>query len=460
MPSYQVFADEAREIDALFRDYSGTRSPGASVIVIKDGQVIFKKAYGWANIEDKVPATTQTNYDLGSVTKQFTAMAIMILAERKKLNYDDSITKFFPDFPAYGKAITVRHLLNHTSGLIDYKEITPPDTKTPLSDKDVLELLKKQNRTYFPPSSKYRYSNSGYDVLSLIVEKASGSSFPEFLKTNIFEPLRMSNTRFYAPDDFSDRNRSIGYDFKSNSFERAKPGLFAYILGDGCLYSSVEDLYKWDKALYTTRLVSTETLKQAFTPAILTDSLDTGYGFGWFVTKRNGLTDIWHSGGGFGSTTYIHRLPEKKLTVIVLTNRSSQGDLREITNQIVDLYLADDKTSAVRAELLRLHREYNEAMSRGDRKTLDRLIAEDFIRTQVDGANNKSEMQIESSSDDVSFTEDFLKVRLYENTAVITGRVNVQFKDETFRVRFTEVWHKRQKGWQIVSSQLTPMQTQ
>ncbi len=179
-----------------------------------------------------------------------------------------------------------------------------------------------------------------------------------------------------------------------------------------------------------------------------------------FVTKRNGFTDIWHSGGGTGSSTYIHRLPEKKLTVIVLTNRYPANDLGEITGQIVDLYLTDGKTSAVREELLRLHREYNDAISRGDRKTLDRLIAEDFVRTTVAGVNNKSEMQIESSSDDVSFTEDFLKVRLYENTAVITGRVNVQFKDETFRVRFTEVWHKRQKGWQIVSSQLTTIQSQ
>jgi hypothetical protein len=125
----------------------------------------------------------------------------------------------------------------------------------------------------------------------------------------------------------------------------------------------------------------------------------------------------------------------------------------------VDLYLTDGKTSAVRAELLRLHREYNDALSRGDRKTLDRLIAEDFIRTPF-GVNNKSEMPIEPSSDEESVTEDFLKVRLYENTAVITGRINAKFKDETFRVRFTEVWFKRQKGWQIVSSQLTPTPTQ
>jgi hypothetical protein len=123
----------------------------------------------------------------------------------------------------------------------------------------------------------------------------------------------MNDTRFYEPNDFSDRRRSVGYEAKSNGFERATPGVTAYTLGDGSIYSSVEDLYKWDKALYTTRLVSAETLKLAFMPAIQTDTLYGGYGFGWSVTKRNGFTDLWHRGGGFGSTTYIHRLPEKTI---------------------------------------------------------------------------------------------------------------------------------------------------
>ncbi len=461
MPSYQVFADEASKIDALFRDYSGAQSPGASVIVIKDGQIVFKKAYGWANIEDKVPATTRTNYEIASMTKQFTAMAVMMLNESKKLNYDDPITKFFPDFPAYGKSITVRNLLNHTSGILDYNEITPPEVKTFLFDKDVFELLKKQDHTSFPPGSKYSYSNSGYVVLSLIIEKVSGISYPEFLNKNIFEPLQMSKTRFYEPDDYSDRNRSIGYSFKSKGFERATPiNLTPYTIGDGYLYSSVEDMYKWDQALYTTRLVSSETMKQAFTPAIETDTLDTGYGFGWFISKRNGLTDIRHSGGNFGSSSYIHRFPEKKLTVIVLTNRYQASNLGEITNQIADLYLADGKTSPVKEELMRLHREYIDAILRGDRKALDRLIAEDFVMATADQVSNRSEMQIRSSRPGVPFTEDFVKVHLYENTAVITGRLDVRRKENVFQTRFTEVWLKQQKAWQIVSVQVSPIEAQ
>lgn len=460
MPSYQVFADEAQEIDALFRDYSGAHSPGASVMVIKDGQIVFKKAYGWANIEDKVPATTQTNYDIASMTKQFTAMAVMMLAEHKKLNYDDPITKFFPDFPAYGKSITVRNLLNHTSGILDYKEITPPEAKTFLFDKDVFELLRKQDHTYFPPGSNFRYSDAGYVVLSFIIENVSGISYPEFLNKNIFEPLQMSNTRFYEPNDYSDRKRSIGYSVQSKGFGRATPiNLTPYTIGDGYLYSSVEDIYKWDKALYTTQLVSSATLKQAFTPAILTDSLDTGYGFGWFISKRNGLTDIRHSGGNFGSTSYIHRFPEKKLTVIVLINRYQASNIEEIANQIADLYLADGKPSAVKEELMRLHREYIDAIARGDRKILDRLIAEDFVITSAGGVNTRSEMQIRSPSTDVLFTDDFVNIHLYKNTAVITGRLNVQRKGNIFQTRFTEVWLRDQKAWQIVSTHLSPIQS-
>src|SRR6185503_3685881 len=169
--------------------YSAPGAPGASVIVIKDGKVLFKKAYGLANLEKKVAATTSTNYRLASVTKQFTAMAIMILAERQKLSYEDRLSDFFPGFPAYGKQITVRHLLNHTSGLLAYEDVMPDSTTVPLTDNDVLRLMEQQDHTNFPPGSEFRYSNSGYVLLGLIVEKASGISFPDFLRKNIFRPL-------------------------------------------------------------------------------------------------------------------------------------------------------------------------------------------------------------------------------------------------------------------------------
>lgn len=328
------------KIDALFHEYDLPNVAGASVLVIKDGKVLFKKAFGLANLEDKTSSNTNTNYRLASMTKQFTAMAIMILAERKKLSYDDPITKFFPDFPAYGKQITVRHLLNHTSGLIEYSEVIPGGTTTPLTDRDVLNLMKKQDRTYFPPGSQFRYSNSGYTLLGLIVEGASGISFPEYLRKNIFKPLGMDNTKFYQREDFTDHKRAYGYTQKESGFERTDQSLTSSTLGDGSVYSSVEDLFKWEQALFTTRLVSAETLKRAFKVGATTDDPKLGYGFGWFIGEYRGLNTIYHGGNTIGFTSVIRRFPEQKFAVIVLTNRNA-ASLAEIVNKVEDLYLFD-----------------------------------------------------------------------------------------------------------------------
>lgn len=325
------------KIDALFREYDRPGVPGASVIVIKDGKVLYQKAYGLANLEDKISSTTRTNYRLASMTKQFTAMAIMILAERKKLSYDNRLTDFFPDFPEYGKSITVRHLLNHTSGLIAYEDLIPKGTTIPLADKDVLHYMKQQDRTNFLPGSQYRYSNSAYVLLGIIVDKVSGTSLPEFLRKNIFEPLGMDQTIFYQRDDHGDRHRAYGYTIQGDAFVRTDQSLTSSTLGDGTVYSSVDDLYKWDQALYTTRLVSAETLKQAFTPGVSVDE-NTGYGFGWFIENKRGKKMIWHSGNTIGFTLVIQRFPDEKFTLIVLTNRND-AQLSEIVDKIEELYL-------------------------------------------------------------------------------------------------------------------------
>lgn len=329
--------DKAARMNALFREYDRPDVPGASVIVIRGGKVLFKKAYGSANLEDKIPSTTSTNYRLASVTKQFTAMALMILAEQEKLSYDNHLTDFFPDFPDYGKAITMRHLLNHTSGLIAYEDVIPPGTTTPLTDQDVLQFMKQQDHTYFAPGSEFRYSNTGYVLLGLIVEKASGNSFPDFLRKNIFEPLGMNRTVLYQRDDHTDRRRAYGYSQEGDAFLRTDQSLTSSTRGDGTVYSSVDDLYKWDQALFTTRLVSAETLKQAFTPTASVDET-TGYGFGWYIENKRGMRMIWHSGNTIGFTLAIHRFPDQKFTVIVQTNRNNDH-LTEIVDKIEDLYL-------------------------------------------------------------------------------------------------------------------------
>jgi CubicO group peptidase (beta-lactamase class C family) len=326
------------KIDALFADFNRPDAPGASVTVIHDGKVLLAKGYGLADVEEKIPRTPETNFRLASLTKQFTAMSILILAERKKLSLDESLIKFFPEFPFYGKQITVRHLLSHTSGLIDYEDVIPAGTTIPVLDRDVLRLLLKQDKTYSPPGSKFRYSNSGYSLLSLIVEVRSGMPFAQFLKKNIFQPLKMNNSLAYEQGFSIIPNRAYGYSTSGQSFTRTDQSVTSSVLGDGGIYSSVSDLFKWDQALYTTRLVSAKRLKLVFTPGSSpTDFLNSRYGFGWFIGNYRGLKEIWHYGETRGFTTRIARFPEKKFALVILTNRND-AKISELPHKITDLY--------------------------------------------------------------------------------------------------------------------------
>jgi CubicO group peptidase (beta-lactamase class C family) len=325
-------------IDALFTEFNHAVSPGASVMVIHKGKAIFEKGYGMANLEQKNPCTTNTNFRLASVTKQFTAMAIMILADRKQLSLDESLTSFFPEFPEYGRTITVCHLLHHTSGLPDYEDLISKGTELPVLDRDALRLVMHQDKTYFPPGTKFRYSNSGYAVLAQIVEVRSGMTFAHFLSQNIFKPLEMNATMAYEQGLNLVPNRAFGYSSDAGTFKRSDQSLTSSVLGDGGVYSSVTDLFKWDQALYFSKLVSPKLLSEAFSPAIATDHPDTGYGFGWFIGNYRGLKEIWHSGNSIGFTTRIARFPEKSFTVIILANRTD-AKLAEIPPQIADWVL-------------------------------------------------------------------------------------------------------------------------
>jgi CubicO group peptidase (beta-lactamase class C family) len=330
-------AEKTAAMDALFSDYARPGAPGASVIVIANGKVLFKKSYGLANVESKIAATPNTNYRLASVSKQFTAMAIMILADRKKLSYDDTLASFFPGFPDYGKQIKIRHLLNHSSGLIAYEDVMDDNATVPLSDQDVLELMKRQDHTHFPPGSSYRYSNGGYVLLGLIVEKVSGIPFPEFLRQNIFAPLGMNHTVFYPREGLSDEaHRAYGYSQRDGAFVRTDQSLTSSTRGDGAIYSSVVDLYKWDQALHKGRLVKPATLQEAFTAGAKVDD-DTGYGFGWFIQNRRGSKTVWHSGNTIGCSQFIRRYLDRNFTIIVQANRNN-APLAELVDKIEEIY--------------------------------------------------------------------------------------------------------------------------
>ncbi len=190
----RVTTDDLQLVDSLFSAYSGSAAPGASVVVIADGRVVVRRAYGMADLEQHLAATPETDYRLASVSKQFTAMAVMLLADDRKLRYDQPVRDFLPELPVAAQPVTVRHLLNHTSGLWDYEDLIPDSRTAQLDDRDVLTLLASKDSLYFPAGSQYRYSNSGYVLLGLIVARVSGMSFPEFLRTRIFEPLGMRAT--------------------------------------------------------------------------------------------------------------------------------------------------------------------------------------------------------------------------------------------------------------------------
>lgn len=323
------------EVDALMRDYDGA-VPGASVLVVDRGEAVIRRAYGLADVEAGVTSMAVTNYRLASVTKQFTAAAILLLAEDGRLRIDDRVRTWLPSLPRATDAVTIRQLLTHTSGLIDYEDVMAEGTTAQLRDADVLRLLESQGRTYFRPGSDYRYSNSGYALLALIVERASGRSFATFLRERIFLPLGMRNSVAYEEGISTVANRAYGYSLVNGSWIRTDQSTTSAVLGDGGIYSSIDDLARWDAALYDDRLLSDASRRLAFTAATTTDDPDVAYGFGWRVTGET----VWHSGETIGFRNVIVRYPRRHLTVVVLTNRDDPEPYRTAL-AIAKLFLRD-----------------------------------------------------------------------------------------------------------------------
>lgn len=330
-------SERARSIDTLFVDYSGPAVPGASVIVIREGRVIFRHAYGMADIEHHVPATTSTDYRLASVTKQFTAMGIMLLAADGRLGYDQPVREFLPELPPATAAVTLRHLLNHTSGVLDYEDLIPDTQTVQVHDRDVLILLAAHDSVYFPPGTHYRYSNSGYCLLALVVERVSGMPFARFLRERIFAKLDMAGTVAHQDGVDTVPQRAYGYTPDSGRFRPSDQSVTSATLGDGGVYTSVEDLVRWDRALYPGELLDQATLRLATTPPTLpADS--TQYGFGWFVDTYRTVRRWRHTGETSGFRNAIQRYPDRRFTVVVLTNRNG-GDPATLAERITDLLL-------------------------------------------------------------------------------------------------------------------------
>jgi CubicO group peptidase (beta-lactamase class C family) len=342
---------ESEKIDSILTSagLKSTNIPGIAILVLKNGKTLFERGYGVTDLKFLNKIDERTNFRLASFTKQFTAMAIMLLVHDGRLRYDEPLTEIFPDFPEYGKALTVRMLLNHTSGLQDYEDLMPkPDPnvsveQVQIQDSGVLELLKHQSSTRFPPGSKWEYSNSGYVLLGVIVERVSRESFPDFLHDRIFSPLNMNNTIAYVRGKNEVPNRAFGHTLENGTWNQTDQSPTSATLGDGGVYSSLEDLAKWDRALRNNTLVSPGEMRAALTPVnvpgvVEPDGTPAQYGFGWFLNPYKGHQRMWHYGETVGFRTAIQRFLNDDLTIIVLCNRADLNP-SGLALQIADVYL-------------------------------------------------------------------------------------------------------------------------
>jgi CubicO group peptidase (beta-lactamase class C family) len=329
------------KIDEILNEYNNPDLPGAAVMVVQSGEVIFQKGYGLANVEKKITITVATNFRLASVTKQFTAMSILILIDVGKLKLETTLKNIFPDFPEYGSDITIKNLLQHTSGLIDYEDLIPDTLTVQVKDKDVLELIMKTDSTYFQPGSQHRYSNTGYALLALTVEKLSGKPFRSFLKDNIFQPLGMDNTIAFEKDINEVKNRAYGYTIKNNVAQFTDQSITSAVLGDGGIYSSLNDLYKWDQALYTAKLIDKKYLSESWIRGKTNTELEFPYGYGWRLEKYRDVEVVYHTGSTRGFRNIIYRMPEKNFTIVILTNRDSGSEFQTLVfaHKIADLFI-------------------------------------------------------------------------------------------------------------------------
>jgi CubicO group peptidase (beta-lactamase class C family) len=328
----------ARRVEEYFRSAYGRGNFNGVVLFAKDNNVVYKKAFGFSNIRLKTAMQANTPFQLASVSKQFTALAIMQLKERGKLSYDDSLRKFFPELPYCN--ITIRHLLTHSSGLPNYMYFADqywPNRNVALTNKDVIKMMSDNKPArYFRPGSHYSYCNTGYSVLASIVEKISGSTFRNYMEENVFRPAGMRNTFIYnSREELIEKKAAVGYD------TRMAPVPFNYqdaVLGDKGVYSTADDMLKYDAALYNGTIVSKKTLDEAFTPAYNKQLRgDRNYGFGWRIEEVDGNDKVvFHGGWWKGFRTYFIRSIDERKTVIVLINSDRHIPFR--INELLELF--------------------------------------------------------------------------------------------------------------------------
>ncbi len=309
------------KIDNLLEENYEQDGPGAVALIAKDGNVIYRKAFGNANLELGVSMNPENIFEIGSITKQFTSVSILMLLEQGKLELDDEITKFLPDYPTQGKTITVHHLLTHTSGIKSYTSMEGMRdiARKELSPTELIDFFKNEDMD-FEPGEEYRYNNSGYIILGYIIEKLSDQSYAEYIEKNIFEKIDMSSS-FYGSMTKMIKNRASGYQ-ENDGYVNANFLDLSIPYAAGSLMSNVDDMLKWQQAVKKNVFVKQETIDLAFTNYTLNNGEVINYGYGWGINDLNGVPSIEHGGGIFGFTSQGVYVPSEDLYVIVLTNCS------------------------------------------------------------------------------------------------------------------------------------------
>ena len=333
--------DPSEQVDALFARFAEGIRPGAAVMVISDGEIVHSAGYGFANLDTQIPITPGSIFRLGSVSKQFTAMAIAILADRGMLDYDDPVSQYVPGLSNYA-GVTVRHLLTHTSGLPDYYDIFDSSAweaaGTMPSNADAIAFVGEMDESLFAPGEQYVYSNPAYEVLPLIVEAVTGQTYAAFVQQEVFAPAGMLDSVIHDHRRPQIDRRVLGYSQNGDGFEINDQDPLNGIVGSGSQFSSLNDFFHWDQVLYTETLVSEATMRQVFTRAQLNDAEEFDYGFGWRLDSYKGQRRIAHGGSWVGFRTAISRYPDVGLTVVVLMN-FAEAEPGKLSDQVSDIYL-------------------------------------------------------------------------------------------------------------------------
>jgi CubicO group peptidase (beta-lactamase class C family) len=340
-------APESARVDAIFSQYDRSGSPGCALGVVQDGRVVYQKGYGYANLDYDIPHAPHMVYYVGSVSKQFTAAAIALLADEGRISLDDDVRRYVPELPDYGSPITIRHLVHHTSGLRDIytlMDLAGRRLEDVMTDDDALSLITRQRELNFVPGEAYLYSNSGYWLLGQIVQRVTGKSLRVYADEQIFAPLGMTHTHFHDRSDRILPNRVVSYGGGDDGYRITYLGNFDKV-GAGGLYTTLGDLARWDANFYESRIGGAEFVRTMHTRGVLTGGDTIAYAFGINVAQRRGLDMVRHSGSLMGFRADLVRYPTERFSVITLCNHGAI-DAGALADEVTELYLGKRFTPA------------------------------------------------------------------------------------------------------------------